>query len=640
MTAFRQLGARFCVRPGLVAILVYLLMPWCRAQSATGGSPPPTKHVLLVFSESRDLPGNVMMEQDLRAVMLQNPTNQIEFFTESLDAGRFPNSRHYRLFRNYIKSKYDAQKLDLLILFMSRDYQLAQELPLATISNTPCMFVAVNDLEMPPTVTQRPMTGIAQRFDVVGTLKFILALQPDTHRVVVVGGTSPADQAVLGRIADTARTVDGVDFEFWTNRPIAEVYQAAHALLPGTVILASTVQRDVTGATLYTSQVVRQLAPAASVPVFVMGASMIGTGAVGGNVVDFEALGDRVGHMALRILGGTAVAQIPIEARADSVPMVDWRELQRWHFKASRLPAKTVVRFQPTNLWTSYWKIIVLIGFGLAAQALTIVALLIQRRQQRQAEAEILKQRAELAHVSRISMMGQLATALTHELNQPLGAILRNAEAAEIYLQDERPNLDEVRAILTDIRRDDKRAGNVIDRMRSLFRRQKLATGTLDLKDTIEDTLLMARPDAAARQVKLKVEIAPHLPPAQGDRVHVQQVLLNLILNGMDAMNSQPKARRVLVVAANATDHGNLRVTVADSGTGVSPEEARHIFEPFFTTKPNGMGMGLAISRTIIETHGGEIWMQSNGMAGTTFTFLLPPAGLDKLKPGDLPAAA
>ncbi len=614
-------------------------MPWCRAQSVTGGNPPPAKHVLLIFSESRDLPGNVMMEQDLRAAMLQNPTNQIEFFTESLDAGRFPNSRHYRLFRNYIKSKYDAQKVDLMILFMGRDYQLAQELPLATISNIPCMFVAVNDLEMPPTVTQRPMAGIVQRFDVVGTLKFILALQPDTHRVVVVGGTSPADQAVLGRIADTARTVDGVDFEFWTNRPIAEVYQAAHALPPGTVILASTMQRDVTGATLYTSQVVRQLAPAANVPVFVMGASMIGTGAVGGNVVDFEALGDRVGHMALRILGGTAVAQIPIEVRADSVPMVDWRELQRWHFKANRLPVRTVVRFQPDTLWANYWKIIVFIGLGLTAQAITIVALLVQRRRQRQAEAEILKQRAELAHVSRVSMMGQLATALTHELNQPLGAILRNAEAAEIYLQGERPNLAEVRAILTDIRRDDKRAGNVIDRMRSLFKRQKLATGTLDLEDTIEDTIVMARHDAVVRQVRLKTEIAPHLPPAQGDRVHVQQVLLNLILNGMDAMNSQPKPRRVLVVAANATDHGNLRVTVADGGTGVSPEEARHIFEPFFTTKPHGMGMGLAISRTIIETHGGEIWMQSNGMDGTTFTFLLPPAGLDKLKPGDLPAA-
>jgi two-component system sensor kinase FixL len=235
--------------------------------------------------------------------------------------------------------------------------------------------------------------------------------------------------------------------------------------------------------------------------------------------------------------------------------------------------------------------------------------------------------------------MGQLATALTHELNQPLGAILRNAEAAEIYLQSDQPNLREVRAILTDIRRDDKRAGNVIDRMRSLFRRQQLTSGTLNLQDLVEDTVAMARPDALTRQVKLKVEIPPNLPPAQGDRVHVQQVLLNLILNGMDAMNTIPKSRRALVVGVVETKHGNLQVKVSDCGTRIAPDDANHIFDPFFTTKSNGMGMGLAISRTIIEAHGGEIWMESSATEGTTFTFILPPAGLDKVKPGDLPAA-
>jgi signal transduction histidine kinase len=148
----------------------------------------------------------------------------------------------------------------------------------------------------------------------------------------------------------------------------------------------------------------------------------------------------------------------------------------------------------------------------------------------------------------------------------------------------------------------------------------------------------MARPDAAARHVKLKAEISQPVPPAQGDRVHVQQVLLNLILNGMDAMNAIPKTRRWLIVSLAETQNRNLRVSVRDYGTGVSPDNAENIFDPFFTTKSNGMGMGLAISKTIIEAHGGEIWLQSNAMEGTTFTFLLPPAGSDKVKPGDLPA--
>jgi len=323
--------------------------------------------------------------------------------------------------------------------------------------------------------------------------------------------------------------------------------------------------------------------------------------------------------------------------KSNGVPMVDWRAMQRWHIKSSRLPAGSLVRYQPQSLWESHGDFIVLVGFGFLAQAITIAALLVQRGRQRRAEAEILKQRTELAHVARVSMMGQLASALTHELNQPLGAILRNAEAAEIYLQGDQPNLEEVRAILTDIRRDDKRAGNVIDRMRSLFKRQKLASGTLDLRDLVEDTMAMARPDAAQRQVRLKLEISPHLPPAQGDRVHVQQVLLNLILNGMDAMKTIPKSRRSLTVGLDKTANGNLQVTVSDCGTGVTPDDAVHIFEPFFSTKSNGMGMGLAISRTIMEAHGGEIWMKSNAMEGTTFTFILPPSGFDKVRPGDLP---
>jgi signal transduction histidine kinase len=150
----------------------------------------------------------------------------------------------------------------------------------------------------------------------------------------------------------------------------------------------------------------------------------------------------------------------------------------------------------------------------------------------------------------------------------------------------------------------------------------------------------MARPDAAARHVKLKVELPPHLPPARGDRVHIQQVLLNLILNGMDAMNTLPRSQRSLVVALAETKNGNLRVAVTDCGTGVAPDHAARVFEPFFSTKSNGMGMGLAISKTIIEAHGGDIWMTSSGTQGTTFTFILPPVGTDKVRPGDLPAPA
>jgi PAS domain S-box-containing protein len=241
----------------------------------------------------------------------------------------------------------------------------------------------------------------------------------------------------------------------------------------------------------------------------------------------------------------------------------------------------------------------------------------------KQAEQEIMQQRNELAHVGRISTMGQLASTLAHELNQPLGAILRNAEAAELFLQNPSPDLDEVRAILADIRKDDQRAGEVIDRMRALLKRRGLEHTTLDIAELVDEVVPLVHPDAVSRKVRLDIEVPRNLPPVHGDRVHLQQVLLNLILNGMNAMDEVPAEARRLIVRARQADAGTIEVAVADAGHGVPAEKFARLFEPFFTTKPNGMGLGLPISSTIIEAHGGRIWAE-NSPAGATFFFTVP----------------
>ena len=599
----------------------------------------PSKKVLMIFSEARDLPGNVLMEQAVRREMLAHTTNNIEFFTESMDSSRFPDKNHYRLFGDYIKEKYTGQNIDLMMLFMARNFLLAQGLATAMPTNVPAVFVVLNDLGLPDSLDGRPFTGIFQRFDIPGTVNFIFRLQPETRQVVVIGGVSDADQITMARIQEMAQSVVGVKFQFWTNMPVPAMCEAAKTLPADTVILLGTVQRDVTGQPYYTSQVVQMLAPGASVPVYVLGEGLIGTGALGGNVMDSERLGFGAGRLALRVLAGKPASEIPIVVRTNGTPMVDWRAVQRWNIRQSRLPSDIVMRYRPRTLWEDHKILIILVSAGLLVQAITIIALLVQRRWQRHAEDEIERQRTELAHVTRVSTMGQLASALTHELNQPLGAILRNAEAAELFLQNNPPNLDEIRAILTDIRRDDKRAGNVIDRMRALYKRKNIMRTNLDMRELVEDTIALTRADAAARQMKVTVQMPAQMPEAQGDRVHLQQVLLNLILNGMDSMNNIPKIHRSLTVRVQVTKNGNLQVEVSDRGTGIAPEVAGRIFEPFFSTKQGGMGMGLAISQNIIEAHGGEIWVDSKLGQGSTFTFILPRAGILKVKDGDLPGA-
>lgn len=248
--------------------------------------------------------------------------------------------------------------------------------------------------------------------------------------------------------------------------------------------------------------------------------------------------------------------------------------------------------------------------------------------ERRRSESELQELRHQLSHAGRLSVMGQLAASLAHELNQPLGAILRNAEAAELFLNQDPPALDELREILCDIRKDDQRAGAVIDSLRSLLKRQDVPRQALDLPHLVDEVVALARSDAVDRRISITTELSSDLPAVWGNRVQLQQVLLNLLLNAMDAMNNVAIELRTVVVQARC-HNALVEIAVVDRGVGIPAERLRHLFEPFVTTKPQGMGLGLSISRTIIQAHGGQIWAQNNPTDGATFRFTVPVASPD-----------
>jgi PAS domain S-box-containing protein len=257
-------------------------------------------------------------------------------------------------------------------------------------------------------------------------------------------------------------------------------------------------------------------------------------------------------------------------------------------------------------------------------EGILVLAAVVDVSARKQSEAEASRQRAELAHVARVSTMGELAASVAHELNQPLGAILANAEAAELFLQQDPPAHGELRAILADIRQDDERAGEVIRRMRALLRKRELDQQPLEINSVVTDVLHVVSGDAALRKTAISADLAPLLPKILGDRVHLQQVLLNLILNGMDAMAEQPRERRRLSVRTRPGTDGLVELVVTDLGHGIEPDKLPNLFEPFYTTKTNGMGMGLSIARRIIEAHRGRIWAENNGSGGAAFHVTLP----------------
>jgi C4-dicarboxylate-specific signal transduction histidine kinase len=254
-----------------------------------------------------------------------------------------------------------------------------------------------------------------------------------------------------------------------------------------------------------------------------------------------------------------------------------------------------------------------------------LITLIRDITERRRAEHEIVAQRRQLAHLGRVAVVGEMSGALAHELNQPLTAILANARAAQRMLLRDRVDGPELRAILDDIVADDLRAGAVIHRVRALIRKGDTGPQQVIANEIVSEVLELTHSDLIQREVRVTTRLSASLPTVPGDRVQLQQVVLNLIVNGCDAMADNPPSERMLVISTS--DEGNaVRVSISDRGTGIAGDSVDAVFEPFVTSKEHGLGLGLAICRSIVNAHGGRMWAVNNPDRGATFHLLLPQA--------------
>jgi signal transduction histidine kinase len=268
----------------------------------------------------------------------------------------------------------------------------------------------------------------------------------------------------------------------------------------------------------------------------------------------------------------------------------------------------------------------VLFIFGMVFSTLGARAWLIVKEEEKrkQTEQEIAQQRNQLAHLSRVSMLGELSGSLAHELNQPLASILSNAQAAQRFLAHPQPDLNELRDILEDIVAEDKRAGEVIRRLRRMLKKGELQRQSLCANELIQDVLKLVRSDLLDKGVIARSELALNLPVLHADRLGLQQVLINLVMNACDSMAEMAREDRQLTICTGLAGNDSVLVSVSDNGLGIAQEKLEQVFEPFYTNKAHGMGLGLSVCRTIITVHGGKLWANNNSGRGATFQFTLP----------------
>jgi C4-dicarboxylate-specific signal transduction histidine kinase len=326
---------------------------------------------------------------------------------------------------------------------------------------------------------------------------------------------------------------------------------------------------------------------------------------------------------AIRILDGEKASDVKIPPTKFTPPRFDWRQMQRFGISETDLPPGSEIYFREPTVWQRYPGQIALIIAVLIVQAGLISGLLHSHRRRRLAEVQSRQRMAELAHVNRFSTAGELTTSIAHEINQPLGSILTNAETAQAILKSPSPDIAELNEIVVDILRDDRRASEVIRRLRSLLTKAPFELKSLDLNDVARETVEFLSPLAVARKVELTSLITQNALPILGDRIQIQQVILNLVVNGFDAMKDTPTENRIISIRTSRVENF-AQLSVSDRGPGIPEDKLKEIFEPFFTSKAGGMGMGLSIARTIIEAHHGLISAKNRDHGGATFRIRLP----------------
>jgi signal transduction histidine kinase len=611
-------------------------LAWTAGAAGQGDAPDRPRRVLILHTDRVDLPANAILNSTIRTALEAGGVGRIDLYVEYLDVSRFPGSDHARLQSEFLRQRYANKKPEVVITISDSAVDFLVRYGAGLFPGTPIVVGSTERRGIRNWPLPRGITGAVSTVQFRGTLELMMALHPNTRRVVILAGTSGVDRYWAEQmIRDAHAVAPGVEVVDTGPLPMAQLLRELGSQPPQTVILYHTLFQDGAGETFLPAELVPAFTKAANAPLYGVYTTQIGRGIVGGYLWSFEKQGAKVAEIALRILRGERAEDIPLVNFDGNAYVFDWRQLQRWNIPERRLPADAIVMFREPSLLERYRYPLIALIAALALQTALIIALLLQRRLRRSAELGLRAQRVELLYASRLALAGELTASIAHEINQPLAAILSNADAVELLLQKGQIQKGDLLQIMADIKRDDLRASKVIKRLGALLARHEVEHRRFDLHETIQQAMTILTAEAGRRSAKIETKADATAVDLIGDPVQIQQVLINLVLNALDASENLPPERRRVQVETSDISMG-VQLTVRDFGHGIAEADLPRLFDSFFTTKGGGMGLGLSIARSIVEAHGGTIKAEVRAV-GAAFVVVFPRASTDPAEKAGTP---
>jgi signal transduction histidine kinase len=576
--------------------------------------------VLVLYALRPDARIVAIGERVLPRLLGEHLPEGVDYYSEFIDFGRFPDPQYGEAVRDFMRRKYKELAFDLIIATTDHSLEFVRANREDLFRGAPVVFFATS----PNTRRLENSTGLTWSVNLSGTVALATALQPDVRRVFVVRGVDPTSAGSEAEVREQLKALEPrLSFTYLSGLAASDLEARLATLPEHSIILYLAVGRDQTGSNVNPLEYLDKIRKLANVPIYGWVDSMMGHGIVGGALLDLETAVTALGQLALRVLRGEAADAIPTSAPDLTVSQIDRRELEYWGISESRVPAGTGILFPRPNLWRDHKHAVLASLAGLVMQSALIMGLLFQRRARRRAEVDSQRNLTLAADANRRLAMTALTGSIAHELSQPLNSILHNAQAGEMLVASNRATPESLTEILSEIRTADVQATQVVERHRTMLKNRELSPTPLDIRVVVSETLALVAHDTRAKRVEVDVALPAGACVVNGDQVLLQQVFVNLMMNAMDAMGETPPDRRRISVQSTV-GQDSVEVSVRDAGTGLPAKIDGHVFEPFVTTKTHGIGMGLAIARTIVEAHRGSIHARNNPEGGATFSVTLP----------------